>query len=522
MKESLGLIRKQAAFKDINIESNLAETIPLISVDKDQIQQCLINLALNAIEATKPGGKVTFTTKLNSQNIIHPILVVDDEFKLCQICAKTLSKMDCRVEYALNGYDALRMMKEEEFEVIITDLKMKSMGGMEVLRRVKESYPDTMVIVITGYATVSSAVEIMKMGAFDYLPKPFTPEELRAAVRRAIAERELRIQNRDLKDQKKHQKRLSHQLIGSSPKIKTVINMVRKVAPTDSTVLIYGESGTGKELIARAIHANSNRKGHAFFAIDCGTLSNNLLESQLFGYTKGAFTGALNDRNGIFKSADQGTVFLDEVSNISLEVQSKLLRFLETREFLPLGSTSPTKVDIRLILATNRDLKEMVTEGSFREDFYYRILVYPIHVPPLRERKTDIPPIAYHFLNLFKKRAGKNIIGFEGDAMKRLVEYDWPGNVRQLRNVIERAVILCEKDQITLKELPLLDEFEQLMEHIPLTNDELKKLKKEIRRKAVSQVEKNFLLNALVQNDWNVTRAAQNFSPQRLPQTINL
>ncbi len=315
------------------------------------------------------------------------ILVVDDELNICRSCTKILTKLDYTVDYALNGYDALKMMDTEPFDIVITDLKMSSLGGMEVLRRVKDAYPDTIVIVMTGYASVSSAVEVMKIGALDYLPKPFTPDELRAIVRQAVAERDIRLQNRKLQSQTQKRPSLSHKLIGNSPKIRQVISMVQKVAPTDSTVLVHGESGTGKELVSRAVHANSRRSKEVFFAVDCGTLSSNLLESELFGYMKGAFTGADNDKEGIFKLADRGTIFLDEISNISLEVQGKLLRFLETREFLPLGARKPVQVDIRLIFATNKNLQEMVADGSFREDFYYRIDVYPILLPPLKERK---------------------------------------------------------------------------------------------------------------------------------------
>ena len=451
--------------------------------------------------------------------IEHPlILIVDDELHICQNCVKILSKMDCEVRYALNGYDALVMMDEFQFDVVITDLKMDRLGGMEVLSRLKESYPETMVIVMTGYASVSSAVEVMKMGAFDYLPKPFTPHELRSVVHQALVERDIRLQNRKLMSNKAYAKPFSHQLIGDSPKIQKVISMVQKVAPTDSTVLIYGESGTGKELISRAIHANSARKDKVFFAVDCGTLSGNLLESELFGYTKGAFTGADKNKDGIFKKANAGTVFLDEISNISLNVQGKLLRFLENREFLPLGSTSVQKVDVRLIFATNQNLKEMVAGGTFREDFYYRIFVYPILIPPLRERKMDILPISYHFLKQFNRTLNKKITGFDDNVVSRLTEYDWPGNVRQLRNIIERAVILCEQDQITVKELPLvgdIGDIEELIDFTPSTNEELKRIKKEIRQKAVMKVEKNFVTNALIQNDWNVTRAARTVGLQR-------
>jgi len=448
-------------------------------------------------------------------NDIPRVLIVDDELNICQNCLKILSKTECEVDYALNGYDALKMMDSEPFDVVITDLKMTSMGGMELLSRINKEYPNTLVIVITGFSSVSSAVEVMKTGAFDYLPKPFTPDELRGVVNQALFERELRIQNRKLCSSKVGFAKVSHQLVGSSPKIESVIKMVQKVAPTDSTVLIYGESGTGKELIARAIHANSKRKDQVFFAVDCGTLSDNLLESELFGHVKGAFTSAHRDKEGIFKLGHKGTVFLDEISNVSTEVQGKLLRFLEAREFLPIGATKAQNVDVRLIFSTNRDLKEMVAEGAFREDFYYRILVYPINIPPLRDRKMDVLPIAYHFLKQFNNSMGKNITGFRDEAINRLTAYDWPGNVRQLRNAIERAVILCEKEQISLRELPLLDDVEQLMEYTPSTNEELKRLKKEIRQKAVSKVERNFILNALMQNDWNVTRAAEKVGLQR-------
>jgi DNA-binding NtrC family response regulator len=453
---------------------------------------------------------------MNTDNPL--ILIIDDEPAICRNCVKILSKMDCDVRYALNGYDALEMVDETVFDVVVTDLKMSNVGGMEVLRRLKASYPETMVIVITGYASVSSAVEVMKMGAFDYLPKPFTPHELRAVVRQALIQREMLLQNRKFLEQKKRKKSFSHQLIGESPKIKKVISMVQKVAPTDSTVLVYGESGTGKELISRAIHANSDRKDKVFFAVDCGTLSDTLLESELFGYTKGAFTDARNDKDGIFKLANDGTVFLDEISNISLGVQSKLLRFLENREFLPLGSTKIQKVNVRLIFATNQNLEEMVKAGSFRQDFYYRIFVYPIIIPPLRERKRDILPISYHFLQHFCLEFEKKIIGFDDETVARLTAYDWPGNVRQLRNIIERAVILCEKDKISPKELSLLGEMadiEKLIDHVPETNDELKRVKKEIREKAILKVEKNFVMNALMKNNWNVTRAARKVGLQR-------
>jgi len=446
------------------------------------------------------------------------ILIVDDELNICQSCVKILSKQGYHVRYALSGYDALKRVAEEPFEIIVTDLKMSHLGGMELLRRVKELHPETHVIVITGYASVASAVEVMKMGAYDYLPKPFTPHELRAVVQQAVIAIQNQRQNKMLQRQLHRHKTTSHQLIGNSAKIKKVISMVAKVAPTDATVLIYGESGTGKELIARAVHANSDRKDKVFFAVDCGTLSDQLLESELFGHTKGAFTGAHRDKDGIFALSHGGTVFLDEISNISTEVQGKLLRFLETREFLPRGATSPQKVDVRLVFATNTQLEDMVADGSFRQDFYYRIFVYPIILPPLRDRKMDILPIAYHFIKQFETSLGKSVKGLDDVATSRLLAYDWPGNVRQLRNVIERAMILCERDRIGIQDLPLFDQnddLENLAEQIPTTNEEFKQLKKEIRQKAVLKIEKNFILNALTRNDWNVTQAAQTSGLQR-------
>ncbi len=446
------------------------------------------------------------------------ILIVDDELPICRNCVKILSRPEYDVRYALDGYEALKQIEETDFEIVVTDLKMNRIGGMEVLRKIRESSPDTRVIVITGYAGVSSAVEVMKSGAYDYLPKPFTPHELRSIVSQALAERDIDLRNRFLMEASPKTRTVSHQLVGDSPRLQKVIKMVRKVAPTGSTVLLFGESGTGKELIARAIHVNSPRKDKVFYAVDCGALSESLLESELFGHAKGAFTGAHQDKEGIFSAADGGTIFLDEISNISINVQGKLLRFLESREFTPLGSTSPRRVDIRMVFATNKNLSEMVDEGSFREDFYYRIHVYPIHLPPLRQRPEDILPIAYHFLDQIGRRMDKPVKGFGKTAVDRMMLYDWPGNVRQLRNVIERAVILCEKDTITLKDLPLFSEIgdpDTTSDFVPVTNEELKKEKKRVKEQAVSDVEIKFLLNALDENGWNVTQAAKNTGIQR-------
>jgi DNA-binding NtrC family response regulator len=446
------------------------------------------------------------------------ILIIDDEPSILNNCKKILTRSNYHVATASNGYDAISQMEETAYDVVITDLKMSRMGGLAVIGHIRECHPEIRVIVITGYASVASAVEVMKSGAFDYLPKPFTPDELRSVVVQALADAKSARLNRELMDGHHRATPVSHQLVGGSAKIKKVVSMIGKVAPTDATVLVCGESGTGKELVARAVHANSNRKEKVFFAVDCATLSKNLLESELFGYARGAFTGADKNKDGIFSLADNGTVFLDEISNIGLDVQGKLLRFLESREFFPLGAGKSKKVDIRLIFATNKNLKDMVDDGLFREDFYYRIFVYPIILPPLRDRKDDILPIAYHFLNRFSEKMGKSLAGFSEDAVNRLMQYEWPGNIRQLRNVVERAIILCEGDRIVPKDLSLSresDEVEQMMDAIPETNEELKRLKKEIREKAVGRVEKNFILNALLKSQWNITKAAENVGIQR-------
>jgi DNA-binding NtrC family response regulator len=449
----------------------------------------------------------------------HPqILVVDDEINICRSVEKILSKIGLRVRTALNGQDALKLLEAEPFDLVLTDLKMSRLGGMEVLRRAKELNPGLPVIVMTGYASVSSAVEVMKLGAVDYLPKPFTPDEIRAVVRQALALAQSSSIEAAAPTMASPARATAHQLVGDSPKIRQVITMVEKVAPTDSTVLLCGESGTGKELIARAIHANSRRRDEVFFAVDCATLSTSLLESELFGYTRGAFTGAEKDKAGIFQLADQGTVFLDEIGNISLGVQGKLLRFLETREFWAVGASAPRKVDIRLIFATNKNLEKLVDAGSFREDFYYRIFVYPILLPPLRERKTDILPIAEHFLRHYSRQMNKMIRGMDTEVVRRLTGYDWPGNVRQLRNVIERAVILCEQDRLTAKDLDLPATTAAAREaelNVPRSKDDLKRLKKAIRRSSVDELEKRFLLQALSLNEWNVTRASKATGLQR-------
>jgi DNA-binding NtrC family response regulator len=406
------------------------------------------------------------------------------------------------------------MMEKAEYDIVFTDLKMAEMGGMEVLEFIKTKDPDIVVVVITGYATVASAVETMKMGAFDYLPKPFTPTEFRAVLNKAVEERKAITRNRELAAQPTITTGF-REIISESPKMETVFNMIKKVAPTDSNVLIVGESGTGKELVARAIHKLSKRKGRKFFAVDCAALSGTLLESELFGHLKGAFTGAIRNKPGVFEVANNGTVFLDEICNINVEVQGKLLRFLQEREFLPVGATQTKSVDLRLVFATNKDLKGMVSDGTLREDFYYRIFVYPVSIPPLRDRMPDIPLLAYHFLKRYSEDFEKAVRSISRDAMEALCQYEWPGNVRQLENVIQAAVIASDTDVLTYKDLPEFRETETVPHLPPRTNVELKRLKKELRLKTVEKVERGFLVHALKRNDWNITRAAKDVGMQR-------
>ena len=441
-------------------------------------------------------------------------LIIDDDLTVCKSCQKIIQKAGHEVTYSLSGHEALGMMEETPYDIVFTDLKMAEMGGMEVLRFIKERDPDVVVVIITGYATVASAVETMKIGAFDYLPKPFTPAEFRAVLNKAIAEREAIVGNQELATQPAITRGFQG-IIAESPKMETVFSMIEKVAPTNSNVLIVGESGTGKELIAQAIHKSSKRKGRRFFAVDCAALSGTLLESELFGHVKGAFTGATRNKPGVFEVANGGTVFLDEICNINTDVQSKLLRFLQEREFLPVGATQTQSVDVRLVFATNRDLKTMVSEGTLREDFYYRIFVYPISVPPLRDRRSDIPLLAYHFLKRYTEDFGRPVKSISRDVMAALSQYTWPGNVRQLENVIQAAIIASEGDELTYKDLPEFQERQEAPFVTPRTNAELKRLKKELRLKTVEKVEKDFLVQALQRNGWNATKAAKDVGMQR-------
>jgi len=443
------------------------------------------------------------------------ILIVDDEEIVVRSCQRILSGEEFNIEVASNGLEGLEKINEQDFDLVILDIMMPKMNGIEVLQRVKETHPDIDVIMITGLNEIDTAVKAMKLGAFDYLPKPFDPEELELVVNRAFEHRQLLQENVNLKNEVSARYSFEN-IIGSCPPMQTVYRLVARCAPTNSTVMLRGESGTGKELIARAIHFNSLRKDQPFVTVDCASLSENLLESELFGHVKGSFTGAVSSKKGLLEEAHRGTLFLDEIGNISMSTQAKLLRFIEAREFKAVGDTQSKSVDIRLITATNKDLESMVTEESFRDDLYYRINIFPIEIPPLRERRDDIPVLAYHFLNKFSKEMGRQIKEFSAGAMNLLMNHDWPGNVRELENVIHRAVILTSDETIRQAHLVNVLEMQPLGDmDIPRTSEELKSIKKIARRKSVENVEKLFILGALKRNEWNVTASAEETGMQR-------
>jgi DNA-binding NtrC family response regulator len=369
---------------------------------------------------------------------------------------------------------------------------------------------------MTGFAEITSAVEAIKLGAFDYIPKPFSPDQLMIATEKALKAREMRAENRYLRRELQARYRFET-IVGSSQAMRAVYDVIEHVSTSNVTVLIQGESGTGKELVARAIHFNSPRKGRRFVAVDCGALHENLLESELFGHAKGAFTGATSTKKGLFEAADGGSLFLDEIGHTSLALQAKLLRVLQERVFTPVGDTRERKTDVRLIAATNRDLNAMVAEGSFRQELFYRLSIVPITLPPLRARKEDIPALAAHFLKKFCEESGRQVPSISPEALHRLLDHAWPGNVRELENVMHRISVLSVVATVTPADLPLeIGSPESAATTVaPRTSQELKERKKEAREKSVEEVERGFVLAALQRNDWNVSRAAVDVHMQR-------
>ena len=447
-----------------------------------------------------------------NDNSDHKILVIDDEAIIREGLRQTLALEGYQVEVAANGKIGMEKLQKDSFSAVISDLKMPIMSGIEVLKTIQVLQPHVPVIIITGFATVDSAVDAMKNGAFEYLTKPFLPDQITEKVQAAIKKRLLNLES-EVISASIPEETVAESFIGKSAPMQKVFQRILQVAPTSSTVLITGESGTGKELVARAIHINSPRKDEPFVAVDCNSLPENLLESELFGHVKGSFTGATQSKPGLFTVASGGTLFLDEIANLSMATQAKLLRVLQQREVTAIGGTKATPIDIRLIAATNRGLDKMVEEGTFRDDLYFRLNIIPIDLPPLRERTGDIPLLIGFFLKKFSEDVGKNVKGLSADAHLALHNYPFPGNVRELENIIERAVVLSQGEIIQRDslELPTTQDLDANDMDIPapLNTEELKEIKRKVREQAVEPVEKAFVYAALERNNWNVTKAAE-------------
>ena len=444
------------------------------------------------------------------------ILIVDDERVICNGCRMALTDENYSVDIRMNGRSGLDAILKGAYDVVLLDMKLPDLGGMEILKTVGKEKPGEHIIVMTGHFSVPNAVEAMKSGAFDYLTKPFSNDELSIAVRKTLESKRLKEENLSLRQQLAERFNFSN-IIGENHQVLKIFEGIEKVAPTDSTVLLHGESGTGKELFARAIHAQSKRAAANFVAADCSTFSSSLLESELFGHVKGAFTGAVKDKAGIFEMANRGSLFLDEVSNLDMTTQAKLLRALETHEFKPVGGNRLKKSDVRIIGATNRDLKAMVDDGEFREDFFYRLNVFPVFIPPLRERRDDIPRLLYHFLRMYCRQVKKRVDGFSDEALEYLMNHDWPGNVRQLKNVVERLVIMADDKILGYENLTdhLETDRNQTRSAIPETLDELKSIKQDMLERQFGQIERAFLQKALSGAQGNITQASKHVGMQR-------
>jgi DNA-binding NtrC family response regulator len=427
------------------------------------------------------------------------ILIIDDDTSLRRVLEYNLQEAGYQVVAAAGGEEGLRLFGEEAPALVITDMKMPGMDGLQVLKAIKERSPETLVMIITAFGTVDIAVEAMKLGAYDYITKPFNRDELRLTVGKALQFTGLAAENKHLKDQLSDRSDF-RTIVGASRQMERVFDIVRKVADSEAAVLITGESGTGKELVARSIHAHSGRRDAPFVAINCAAIPRDLLESELFGHVKGAFTGAVKDKTGRFQLAEGGTLFLDEVGELPLELQPKLLRALQEKVVEPVGGTRAHKLDVRLVAATNLDMEKALSEGTFREDLYYRLSVIPIHLPPLRERPDDIPLL----LRYFCAKHGSPQVGFDRPALDTLVKYGWPGNVRELENTVERLLIMRNSDTITLEDLP---------DKIRSGNNAPSGTSAVINLPAegypLEQLEREVVVTALERNNWNQTAAAR-------------
>jgi DNA-binding NtrC family response regulator len=420
------------------------------------------------------------------------VLIVDDEFSVRDSLLHWFEKDGYRTGAAQDAKEALQRLEEAPWDVVLLDIKMPGMDGLELQRRIRDVDPDLPIIMITAFASVESAVQALKEGAFDYVTKPIDPDDLSHVVRRAVERRRLQRENLQLR-RNLDQLVTPSTIIGASPQMTKVLELVKSVADTDSTVLIRGESGTGKELIAQTIHANSRRRYFPIIPVNCGAVPESLLESELFGHEKGAFTGAQYRRKGKLEMADGGTLFLDEVGTISAQMQVNLLRVLETKEFTRLGGAKPVRVDFRVLCATNQDLEQQVREGKFREDLYFRINVISISIPPLRERREDVPLLAQHLLTKYAQEMNRPFTGFDPAAMDLLVRYDWPGNVRELANAVERALVVGKPPTVHASDLPV-----RVNETKPTPAGD-----------SLADVERAQIKLILDRAGWNVTRAAE-------------
>jgi DNA-binding NtrC family response regulator len=450
------------------------------------------------------------------------VLIADDETNLRRVLSAILEREGYDVLSAADGEEALALMTNG-IHTVITDLKMPRLDGMALLRRVAADWPDVPVIMITAHGSVDNAVEAVKLGAFDYIEKPFEREQIKIVVNKALATYDLARKTAPSPAEAKAGRGRYH-LVGQSNAIQQVYQIIEKVADTPSTALITGESGTGKELIAKALHENSSRTGGPFIKINCAAIPKTLMESELFGYEKGAFTGAVGSKPGRFELADKGTLFLDEIGEIPVEMQVKLLRVLQESEFERVGGIKTIKVDVRLITATNRDLARECAAGNFREDLYYRLNVVPIHIPPLRERREDIPLLVDHFVAKFNERLKKNIGGIAPEALDRLVGHNWPGNIRELENVLERTILFCEGPRIEATDLPgeinaSLSVPLPVATGLPVSGDERPPSRptslKEIVRQETERVERELIVRALEETSGNVTQAARKLKISR-------
>ena len=433
------------------------------------------------------------------------ILVVDDEKSMRDFLRIVLKKEGYEVAVADDGEAAIRVIRKEAFDLVLTDVKMPKASGIEVLKAVKETSPETIILIITAFASTETAIEAMKEGAYDYLSKPFQLDEVKLIIRNALEKKRLRAENRLLKRKLKKMVGIED-IIGQSEAMRSVFQVVRKVANTHSNVLILGESGTGKELVAQAIHSDSARKDNPFVTVNCSALPEPLLESELFGHMKGSFTGAHANKLGLFETANGGTIFLDEIGDTPPGIQVKMLRVLEEKEFRRIGGTQNIRVDVRIIAATNKDLEKAVADGEFRQDLYYRLDVIPIHLPPLRERIEDIPHLVTHFLTVTNSAHGKKIRSVTPEAMKVLQAHDWRGNVRELENVIERVAAFTAGDKIEPKDVmeclqkPALPR-EAVPTSLPPEGLDLDKL--------IGDLEKTLLLKSLDRTNWVKRDAAR-------------